>query len=122
MVVYFYFDVQRLFRFLSRPGHELRWNLLPVRTHFCALVQLMSDKWFAAASNQSNINSDIISDLQPLDRHQRKEWFEFLLPWCGHGPSSAAYALHENKHRNALLAHIKDEYVLFETLDHVCCC
>ncbi len=61
-------------------------------------------------SFSSSSSSSSSALLAPLDRRRRREWFEFLMPWCGHGPSSAAYAMHERKHRNMLLMHIKNEY------------
>ncbi len=51
-------------------------------------------------------------NIAPLDRDFRRECFELLLAWCGHGPSSAAHAEKEHKHRLLMLQKLKHQYVM----------
>lgn len=126
-----------------------RWDLLSLRLHLCAVVRRYAQLVLPSChlpvpcyDNDPPIADDGDDDM-PLSLRSpcgeassarapclltpflRKTFFEFLMAWCGHGPSSAAYAAKVQKHKQEMLKKVKDrdfalsvEHALQEQVSH----
>ena len=102
----------------SHPHNEFRWDFIDLRCNLARIIARVARITTEEAELETDVGAASTSDDsidQPtpttplLSDPQRKLLFEMLLAWCGHGPSSAAYAEKFKAHSAELLAKIDEK-------------